>query len=234
MSENLWYEDLGFLENPFSIKPIFSDKLFGYEKFYSEIVSSIKSGELLNIKGEFGIGKTSLLKSIIENFGGRKKLIYCSCNRYNHDLDIEQLIINSGNIVSRILKKKRRNLILLLDESQGLSEDEISEIYEAYMDNFFKSVVFISIDQHEVHFPAEIKEKIKVIDMQPLTEYDAIKLVKHRLEGQDLVDEKIIKKVYNMSGKNPRTFLLNFEDVFKYAYDNGDSSIEIKHLKAIA
>jgi Cdc6-like AAA superfamily ATPase len=229
----LWYEKLGFFENPFSIKPIHSnEELFGYDKEIKEVISLIKQGEIFIIKGDFGLGKTTIIKHIIDRFGGKKKLIYCSCNRYNNDLDVENLIIGAGSLYSRLIKKKKRNLILLLDEIQDLSRDEINEVFEAYMDNFFKSIVMISAD--DITLPKEIEKKVKKeIVLKGIDEEHALSIVKNRLDGLGVIDEKIVKKVFNISGGNPRVFLSNCEDVCKHAFDLGDEKVTEKHLEII-
>ena len=75
-----WYEEIGFYENPFSIKPGFlNSNIFGNENLVDTLFKKIKSGKVCYVKGDYGFGKTALLKKIFEEFKG-KKFIYYSCN----------------------------------------------------------------------------------------------------------------------------------------------------------
>lgn len=231
MKTRIWYEELGFYENPFSIKPIFSSILFGYEKELKLLISSIKKGEIVTLEGDYGLGKTTIMNHLIEEFGGQKKLVYVSCNRFDK-LDISDIIKNAGSLIKRLLNKKTRNIVLVLDEAQELTKKDFENIFEGYIDNFFKSIIFITPDYNLLNL-TEKYDKVIRIKLYGITEQQAISLVYERLEGKEIMDKKIIKKIFNISGQNPRAFLSNCEDVCRAAFLSGAKVVKDEHLKAI-
>ncbi|MBU0615754.1 MAG: hypothetical protein KJ601_06685, partial [Nanoarchaeota archaeon] len=73
--ELLWYQKIGFHNNPFSIKPsAFHNSLYGVEEKIKDILKLVDSGESVFISGEYGSGKTSALKKIIDEHKGKKHL----------------------------------------------------------------------------------------------------------------------------------------------------------------
>lgn len=225
-----WYEHLGFRYNPFSIKPIYFDNMIGYKKELKEIISGIKNGKIISVKGDYGLGKTTIMNMLIEKFGGRKKLVVVSCNRFD-DMDIDDLIVNAGGFFKRITGKKERDLILVLDESHDITEDELKELYDAYMDNYFKSIVFMSAHKQSLSI---FSEKIINVELKGINVEQAIRLVKKRLDGLQLISDDLIKKVYNISGGNPRLFLSNCEDVCRNAFLDNAEFVEERHLAVLA
>ncbi len=233
MSKATWYEKFGFYDNPLSIKPL-EPTIFGYKEELKDLFKGISEGKIILVTGEYGLGKTTIIKHLIRRFSGKKKLIFCSCNRYDHDLDVDNMIVKSGTLLSRIFKKKNRDLILMLDEVHELSEDELSEVYEGYMDNFFKSVICFSSSHDRISFPKEMKSKIDMhITLKGISEEQGINLIKERLQGTEIITDSLIKKIYHLSGKNPRILLSNCEDVIKYAFEKGQRKVSESHLEAL-
>ena len=120
--EKLWYNKLGFNNNPFSIKTAaFHNELFGLNM--QDTINKIETGSIIFIEGDYGTGKTTLLKGIVNKFGGKKKIIYYSCNRTEDNINVDKLMTNR-TFFSKIFKTKPNDLILLLDEAQDLNETD--------------------------------------------------------------------------------------------------------------
>src|SRR3989338_3583834 len=100
--EKLWYNKLGFNNNPFSIKPAaFHNELFGLN--IQDTINKIETGNVIFIEGDYGTGKTTLLKGIVNKFGGKKKIIYYSCNRTEDTINVDKLMTNR-TFFSKIFK----------------------------------------------------------------------------------------------------------------------------------
>ena len=63
MKKLTWYHELGFFDNPFSIKPAaFHNELMGYNQTIKEINKKVEESNIIFISGEYGTGKTTVLK----------------------------------------------------------------------------------------------------------------------------------------------------------------------------
>ena len=87
-----WYGQLGFKENPFTIKPSDSEELIGYD--IQKLGARLDQGGLIFIEGVYGTGKTSLLRQVRRRFSRSHKVLYCACNAGSVDFD------QDGNTVS--------------------------------------------------------------------------------------------------------------------------------------
>jgi|TARA_B100001971_G_C18059520_1_gene467176 chromosomal replication initiation ATPase DnaA len=226
----IWYEEVGFNNNPFSIKPAaYHNELYGYDVV--SMISQVNDGKVLFIEGEYGKGKTTILKKIIKEFGGKNKLIYYSCNRTEDNLDIQKLVDERPGFFSRIFGNAPNDMILLLDEVQDLLAEDSDQIVKSYK-KFFKSIVLVSSDYKEIKFSNGLKEIIgdNVIRLEELSDEDSIKIIRKRVGDRLLTDDQI-KKIAKKSDNNPRKLLKNCEKVSRYSINLGYDAIKDEHIK---
>ena len=73
---NVWFRELGFNNNPFSIKPAaFHDQVVGFEKVVDEISYGVLNNKVVVVEGDYGNGKSSILKRLLNDFGGKKQVV---------------------------------------------------------------------------------------------------------------------------------------------------------------
>ncbi len=233
MKNELWYKSLGFFNNPFSIKPAaFHNEVVGYD--IEEVVSGIESGSAIYVKGSMGVGKTTMLKIILDRFGGKGKVIYSSCNVSDRKISFRKLLTGTS-FFNRLLSKPAKSMILLVDEAQELRKQESTEIARLMKKGNFKSVVFFGTEYPEDKLvpalQARLKDNIKTLSK--LKNEHAVELVRKRIGDLSFISDAAIKRIYRMSGFNPRKMLENTEDVFRYAIDSGAKHITDGHIKAV-
>ena len=225
--ESAWFERLGFRHNPFMIKPYaYSDELHGYKPYIQKINASIKDGKVVFIEGDYGVGKTSVLKQVIDEFKGQKKLIYYSANRIEGGIDFDSLIKGRAGFFGKMFGNMPKDLILMVDEAQKMNMHDCEKIETLIESGYFKSVVLVSDDMKKVNLSKKLRKMIgkDVIDLgAAFTEQNAQKMVKDRLgDESDFMPSKVVKMIYLKSNKNPRRMLENLEDVAKYAVEEKD------------
>lgn len=228
----LWFREVGFFNNPFSIKPLaFHSEVYGYD--IQEILTKIKGGEVLFIEGDYGKGKTTVLKKIIREFGGKKELIYYSCNRSESNINLDELLTGKG-FFTKLFKIKSNNNILLLDEAQDLTEEDSKGLCDYYRKHF-KSIVLVSLDYKKVKFSNGLRELIKdnIIKLKELSDDDSVRLIRKRIGNSQILSDEIIKKIFSKSDKNPRKFLRNCEEVCRYAVEEGDEIVNEAHIAKV-
>lgn len=233
----VWFEELGFKENPFTIKPgFFDDEILGYDSKLAKFYLSIRIDAVWFVSGNYGAGKTSLLKSIISKNDFSKKVIYYSTNRKDRTLNLKKFLINKSGFFCRIIKRMPRNVILLLDEAQRLDRYECNQIVEYYRHGNLKSIVFASDRFESVKFTPELLELIgeNFLDLNVVSKDVGILIVRKRFPDAEFLSDNIIKKIVDLSDNNPRTILENCEDICRYAVENKADKVTISHLNIVS
>lgn len=231
-----WYSQLGFYNNPFSIKPAaYHDEILGCNGVVDEVLDKIKSGSILFIDGDYGVGKTTLLRKIINEFGGKKRVVYYSCNRSENGLNVERLANGGKSFFDKVLGTKPRNMILLLDEVHDLSETDCESLHKSFSDKMFKSIVLVSKDFKSVNFGNGMKSLIgnNVIKMKKLNSDGAISFVRGRIGNLKIISDDMIKLLNRRVDGNPRKLLKNCEEVCKYSVDNFEDEVTEEIVKKV-
>ncbi|MBR9676398.1 ATP-binding protein [Candidatus Woesearchaeota archaeon] len=233
----LWYEKLGFRENPFSIKPaVYDDELFGYTNEMRRIYTAVRKGGVWFIEGNFGVGKTSILKHIINNFRGKKRVIYYSANRSDGGIDFKKLLLNRKGFFQRWFSILPRKMILLLDEADKLNENDAQSIENYMKRGNIRSVVLSSDKLKNVKLTPYLRRRIgskHVLQLKTVTDASAIKMVRNRIGDLKFVTNKMILKIFNKSAKNPRTMFEHLEDVCRFAVESGAKRVRDEHITKV-
>lgn len=231
-----WYNQLGFYNNPFSIKPAaYHNEILGANGIVDEVLDKIRSGSVLFIDGEYGTGKTTVLSRIINEFGGKKKIVYYSCNRSENGLDVDRLVKGGRGFFGKLFNTRPKNMILLLDEVQDLGKDDCEVLHNNFEDHTFKSIVLVSKDFKEVNFGNGLKSLIgkNIIKMKKLNGEEAVEFIRKRIGNLKILSDNIIKLLNKKADGNPRRLLKNCEEVCKYAMDNFEDEVNEEIIKKV-
>lgn len=231
MTEETWYEELGFEENPFNMKPRATD-MIGQEKMNQEILDKISSGQVILLKGDYGSGKTTTLKTVINDYLGEGKIIYYSCNTTEQTIPFNKLLVGRSSFFKRLINIKARDAILLLDEAQDLKPGEMEKLIDLYDQGYFKSIVLVS--KHEVSLTEDLRDLVEenTHKLGELTPKQAVELIQERLEGHEILSEEMIQAIYDLD-RNPRALLANCEDSCMNAVSNGREKVNFDDLKVL-
>lgn len=238
MHNETWYEQLGYLYNPFTIKPgFFNDEVIGYDKEIEQLVELINDRQVAFLQGEYGQGKTTVLKYLINEFSPKRNVIYISRNRSDRAMDYNNLLQGAKGFWGRAFGIKARNAILIVDETEKINAKDCAQI-EAYLDKGnFGAALFIDKSLKDSRITPELKKRIgkNVVQLKPLHEKDAVAVVRSRLDGnKGLITDTNIKKVYSrLPEKSTRSFLLAMEEVCRHAIEKGRDKVSIDDLKII-
>ncbi len=229
MHKEVWYEKIGYAYNPFIIKPgFFDDEVVGYDAQVDKLVDMLQNGEMAFLEGHFGLGKTSIIKYVINEFSGKNKVIYISRNRSDRAMNYSNLLKGASKGFKGFLKIKAKNAILIVDETAKINARDCEQIEEFHKSGHFKSVLFVDASYKDARLNKSTKKLIgkSVVILKPLTPKGALELVRSRLDGnEELVSDEIVKAVYAKSDKNTRRFLENMEDVCRVAISAEKESV---------
>lgn len=239
MRKETWYETLGYLYNPFTIKPgFFNDEVIGYDKEIEKLIKLIKDKKVAFIEGEYGQGKTTVLKFLINEFAPTRNVIYISRNRSDRAMNYKNLLTESNGFFGKVFGVKAKNAILIVDEVEKINAKDCAQI-EKYLDaGNFAAALFIDKSLRDARLSPELKKRIgkDVIQLKPLHEKDAIAIVRSRLDGNKaLISDENIKKVFaRIPEKSTRSFLLAMEEVCRHAIEADKKAVDIDDLKILS
>jgi len=234
LDESLWYQTHGYFNNPFSIKPgAFHEELVGPQKVVKDINNALATGNVIFVVGEYGAGKTTMMKRIIGRFKNEEKVVYFSCSRKAGSVNFDKLLYGR-TFFNKLFKFKSKDMILLLDEVYDLNKKEQADIVGLYETGYFKSVALITKEKRDIKFSKDLKDLIgkKIFVMKNLSGKDAVELVRKRIGPNNLLSDIMIKRICLMNS-NPRAILENCEDICKFAVENGSDKVLAKHLKVL-
>ncbi|MFH0808535.1 MAG: AAA family ATPase [archaeon] len=235
MQKLTWYNELGFFNNPFSIKPaVFHNELFGNSFAISRIAKKLEEPGIVFVSGEFGTGKTSALKKLIAEFKGGvfsgKKVIYYNCNQSDRSIDYDRLLINSGGFLRRLFGIRKKNMIILLDEMQDMNRKDLNRVKEYYDNGFFRSVVLVS-KYDDLNLTEDLDYEIgsSRFKLGNMTKNEAIMMIRKRIGNLKFISDEMILKIFSKD-ENSRNFLKNCEDVCRVAFESGASEVSKEHV----
>ena len=225
----IWYKKLGYAYNPFTIKPgFFDDEVIGYDKEVDTLIDWLKNDSMCFLEAEYGLGKTTILKFLVEEFKGEYRIAHISRNRSDRSFNYEKLLVGANKGLGKLIGSKAKQVILIVDETQKLNEKDCKAIEKLFREGYFKAVLFMDSSFKKVDFTQTCKELIgkNVLKLSSLSEKEAIELARSRLEtNQEMISDEVIAKIFEKSNKNTRFFLLNLEDVFRASIQEGKEII---------
>jgi replication-associated recombination protein RarA len=232
MEQDAWYWKLGFSTNPFSIKPgSLSNDIIGHQ--VEPILQKMEQGSIQFIHAPFGQGKTSMLKSIISAFGGKKKIAYTSCID-KETINLRNLLRNA-TISGKIFGIMPSDMILLVDEAQEMSKEDAESVMAYYTKGTIKSIAFFGTEYQARHYPNALSQVLNgnLIHLNTLTEEQAIDLVRKRIGKLKILPDYVIREVYKKSDGSPRRLLQHCEDLCKKAVELSIPELTATHVSSL-
>lgn len=211
MSKMEWYEELDFDENPL----LKETRCVGNDEILKEAYYSIISGNILVLEGEEGSGRTRILKEVIKKFGGYGKVAYVNAKDLAKELNIEDVLRKKNGLLGWLFKRYPKDMILLLDDVEHISSRNMERIKYFFDSNHLRSVIITTKSFEKLRLHESLKQRIrKVIQLHPLSEYEAVQVFRDKL-GDKMLGDRAIKVAYQLSSKNIQKFLKNCEHVCK-------------------
>ena len=152
-----WYEEIDFDENPFEIRT----RMVGQENILDEAYYTIMSGNILVIEGSQGTGKTKLLQEVVKKFGGKGRIVYLNGKNIEKALNIEGVVTKKNGFFGALFKKMPKNMILLLDDVEHISERNYERIKYLFDMNHLRAVIFATKDANKLNFTESLNQRIR-------------------------------------------------------------------------
>lgn len=218
----IWYETLGYEKNPLSIKPKEENELIGYEKIIQRIIYQCKIGNVIFLEGSFGTGKSSILKSIYRIFKGNSQILYFN---YAKNYNLKKGIMYKRTFLQKLLFLKPKKMIIFIDEANLADKRDFDFLYEFYIMDRVKSIVFAGTDFKSVPFNKAFKSDTKLYKLDEIKEALAKDIIDTRMPKQTIVSTLMAKKIFINSDNNPRQYLENLEDILRKIISIGKKKV---------
>lgn len=228
-------------ENPFNVTA--DPDYFYSSKYHCEAIANLQYGiehrkGILVITGEVGTGKTTLCRKLLKQFDNKIKSAFILNPSFSETQLLQMIIQDLGiknnpnnkfdlvNMLNKFLIKqsqKGNNVVVLIDESQNLSVDQLEQI--RLLSNLEtekeKLLQLILVGQPELRNKLELPElrqlrqRISVyFQLQALDKHDIKSYIQHRLakcskssnQIQHLsFSEDAIEMIYHFTKGSPRS-----------------------------
>jgi len=254
----------GFNERPFKLvpNPAYLYMSQSHQEAMAHLVYALDSGDgFVEITGEVGTGKTTLCRSFIESLDKNTEIAYI----FNPVFDPVELLravntefgisddghnsrelINSLNAFLIEKKSQGKEVVLIIDEAQILTRNELEQI--RLISNLettrSKLLQIILIGQPELrtllnsHDLRQLRQRITLsCDLQPLSFKDTENYIRHRLElasGGEAVtfSHGAVKGIYKYSQGTPRLINISCDRALLTAFGLDQKKISTKIAKA--
>jgi Cdc6-like AAA superfamily ATPase len=224
-----WFEELEFDNNPLTAET----KYIGDKNILDEAFYSIISGNMIVIEGKDGKGKTKILREVIKKFGGKGKIAYVNCKKLDKQLNIEDIVTKKNGILGSLFKKQPKNMVLLLDDVEELSERNLERIKYYFDRNYLRAVIIATKDLEALGLNESIEQRIfSTIKLKDLSGYEAVQIFRDKI-GDKILTDRALKEVYKLSNNNIKEFLDNCEEICKAHVVDKEKEIKEEDIKAI-
>ena len=208
----MWYQEYGWKNNPFIIKP--SSDIIDFESEKEKLINYISSGDTCFLVGQPGSGKTSLLKWL-ENNLKKHFTFYINMENIDKNFSIQEFLFEHTKFSRRLLGLEfPKNAVFLLDESAIINEEFRHALKLHYDENHIKSIVFAQPGE-EANIPEGFRNRVgsRVIKLDKLKDEVAFDLIKKRCGKICPFTEGAITFIAEKSSYSPRKILENCETI---------------------
>jgi len=221
----MWYNELGFETNPLSIRPTDNNNLVGYEKIIQRMIYQIRIGNVIFLQGSYGTGKSSILNFIRKKF--EKNILYFNCSSHKR---LRRSIMEKRGFFRKLFLMKPKQMILLVDETHHANPKDFDFLYEYYIMDRIKSIIFTGPDFKAAPFNKAFKADTKLYKLNEIKKNLAVEIVNNRIPNQTIISPVLANRVFLSSGSNPRAYLENLEDMIRKVFALGRDKITKKDV----
>jgi general secretion pathway protein A len=255
----------GFSENPFDLSP--DPEFFFLSETHMEALESLlnvvkeRKGFMLLV-GEGGTGKTVLIKHLIKSLDKYANVVYFSEGNLSYEQILNELLFKLKLSPKRINKASMlfeldeyiiqnpalgKNLILIIDDAQDISEDVLEELLLTSNpeNNISKllQIIFVGRPKLETKLNTkglkQLKKRIGTISrIKPLSQAESLGYIDHRLlhagcQSIDVFSPKAVNLIYRYSDGKPIKINLICQNAIFKGFEYSEQPISPKTVKKI-
>lgn len=201
----MWFHAYEWKDNPFSIKP--NVNLVGLEKEKELLHHHVTSGTICLLTGDTGTGKTSLLR-LVRSELGKERVVYLNAEELDEFFDLHKHLRRERPFIEKLLFRKPRDFILLLDEGHASDAQLKNHIKTLYDNGVLKGVVMAQT-KPPFDYSDSFKHRIgnRIVRMKKLTDDHARELIELRTDAKHPFSQEAISTLTRRAQHNPRKLL---------------------------
>lgn len=222
--------------------PVISNDFFGREKEIRELVNFIENGQSVYLYAPRRMGKTSLIKQLIQTYNEKYLFHYVNeinNNPDNHYIsDFLNLIVprnklseklDNGEIIESIMKvvPENKTLVFAIDEFDFLIEqystkgtekiNDLLELHRYLRHQNDKRIVFLYAGEEQLYrYPILLKNlnDISTMSLKPLTEMQSFNLIDKLAVSQGIeIMKNVSRRIFEFSNGIPFNIQLLFSHI---------------------
>ena len=204
-----WYQRHGYSADPLTIKP--DTRLIGRDEEIKIITQHLMSGNIALIQADAGLGKTSILKTLKENFDRRRDYRAHIVSLPAGIEEIKKLNRREGILDPILLWMgfRKRKDVVLIDEAQAMVYNQGEFLKNLYDSDKIHSIVLVSNEKNSLNISTSFKRRIgEHVSLPKLTVGQMKELLSRRLNGSKLLHDETVEYLAKASEGNPREFLI--------------------------
>lgn len=187
----MWYKELGFSTYP--LDPRSNINLVGVEHIEQRLEEYITQGNMCLLCGFTGSGKTSMLKRVTKSPSLKQfEFIYLSADGVRKDHLIDDAIWDKRSFIKRLLRRKPKNLVILLDEchlANRILTESIKSKWNVEYEDGTKAIQSVIVSQIEdrlgTNFSGSFADRLgsRVVKMPKLSKEKLVNVLRNRLDN---------------------------------------------------
>ncbi len=227
------------------------------------LYSILRGDGIVKVVGEVGVGKTMMLRMLVEKLPKHYQNIYISSPNLS-PIDFLKFICSElqipydstdtkHDLVRRLQARlieayaQGKRVVMLVDEAQSMTLDALEEVrllgnLETETDKLLQMVLFgqpeLDVTLNDVRVKP-LKDRIAAeLTLPPFNANEVFMYLNYRMRvagrlDQDVFTSKLAKQVWKISGGFPRAINLLADKLLMAAFSDGDMQVKKKHLKAL-
>lgn len=207
--------------------------MIGAKQQLEDATYYLQAGNLVVVEAKKGNGKTKFLRTLIDNFRG--KVIYVNARKLDKTLDVEELLRKKNGFSGKVMGKKPKGMMLMIDNAEELSLVNIERLKNYFDQGYLQSIIFTTSDMESCEFSDSMINRIgrRVITLEKPEHKDMKAIIKERLdekedEEEPLIDEEHIKKIHETS-ESVGDMFVRMESAFEKMDEKEDETISAEH-----
>lgn len=190
-----------------------------------------KKKSTLLITGKHGVGKTVIVKTILEEYGYDIYDINMEFakNNKNYKKNIKEMM-KKPDILRKIKEKKREKKVIVIDELESITSNKKKKIILTLLKlndtEWFCPIIFISNEQHS-KIISDIKKTAEHIKIYEPKENELREIIEEICEKEKInLDQEIYDEIIKHSQNDIRRLIYTLQDI-KYMYGENEITLEI-------
>jgi len=226
-----WYERIGLKDDPFDHRNL-SPRILGHDDEKQQLIEWIKEGRSVLLYGPTGVGKTNIIKELMQEIRENKIEGLGKTGIMNHAFDTAEPLehIKSYKKAKGLFGLGKRRVVALMDEIHFAEDKDVIAVSAMWDNKKIHSSVFVQINPKPKMDQLMRRIGIYKIQLNQISKSTIIDIIKQRTENKKIFEQDALEALIKLGGENPSIVLQLCGEVASFMADP-KKSITLKDIK---